>query len=85
MAKRRPSRILPVASTRLSRPLFFYVKKAHVGSIPGIREYVAEFTSEKAMGEEGYLADRGLVPLPAAEYRDVVRRVAAMEVMPPAK
>jgi phosphate transport system substrate-binding protein len=69
----------------IARPLFFYVKKAHVGSIPGIREYVAEFTSEKAMGEEGYLADRGLVPLPASEYRDVVRRVTAMEVMPPAK
>jgi len=69
----------------IARPLFFYVKKAHVGSIPGIREYVAEFTSQKAMGEEGYLADRGLVPLPPAEYRDVVKRVAAMEVMPPAK
>jgi len=69
----------------IARPLFFYVKKAHVGAIPGIKQYVAEFTSQKAMGEEGYLADRGLVPLPAAEYREVVKRVAAMEVMPPAK
>jgi phosphate transport system substrate-binding protein len=69
----------------VSRPLFFYVKKAHVGAIPGIKEFVAEFTSRKAMGEEGYLADRGLVPLPAAEYQAMVKRVSAMETMPPAK
>jgi len=51
----------------LSRPLFFYVKKAHVGVIPGIKEYIAEFTSDKAWGEDGYLADRGLVPMPKQE------------------
>jgi phosphate transport system substrate-binding protein len=38
-----------------------------VKSIPGIREYVTEFTSEKAIGDEGYLADRGLIPAPKAE------------------
>ncbi|MBN8280038.1 MAG: PstS family phosphate ABC transporter substrate-binding protein [Gammaproteobacteria bacterium] len=69
----------------ISRPLFFYVKKAHIGAIPGIKEYVAEFTSRKAMGDEGYLADRGLVPLPAAEYQAVAKKVAAMEVMRPAR
>jgi phosphate transport system substrate-binding protein len=69
----------------VSRPLFFYVKKAHIGAIQGIKEYVAEFTSQKAMGEDGYLADRGLVPLPAAEYRAVVKRVSAMETMSPVK
>jgi len=60
----------------LSRPLFFYVKKAHVGSIPGIKEYVQEFTEEKAWGPEGYLADKGLIPLPDAErasMRDAAR------------
>lgn len=45
-----------------SRPLFIYVKKAHVGVIPGIEEFIAEYTSEKALGEEGYLADKGLIP-----------------------
>jgi phosphate transport system substrate-binding protein len=45
-----------------SRPLFIYVKKAHVGVIPGIAEFIAEYTSEKALGEEGYLADKGLIP-----------------------
>ena len=51
----------------VSRSLFFYVKKAHVDVVPGLREYVAEFTSEKAAGDEGYLADKGLIPLPAEE------------------
>jgi len=51
----------------VSRPLFFYVKKAHIGVIPGMTEYLAEFTSSKAWGEEGYLSDRGLIPMPAEE------------------
>lgn len=51
----------------VSRPLFFYVKKAHVGTIPGIEEFLAEFTSERACGEEGYLADKGLIPMPEEE------------------
>lgn len=51
----------------VSRPLFFYVKKAHAGMIPGIKEYIKEFTSEKAYGEEGYLIDKGLIPMPEEE------------------
>jgi phosphate transport system substrate-binding protein len=51
----------------ISRSLYFYVKKAHVGAVPGIQEYLAEFTSEKAFGEEGYLTDKGLIPSPEAE------------------
>jgi phosphate transport system substrate-binding protein len=47
----------------VSRPLFFYVKKAHVDVIPGMKEYLAEFTSDKAWGTEGYLADKGLIPM----------------------
>jgi len=50
-----------------SRPLFIYVKKAHVGVIPGIPEFIAEYTSDKALGEEGYLADKGLIPPTKAE------------------
>ena len=45
-----------------SRPLFIYVKKAHVGVIPGINEFIAEYTSEKALGEDGYLGEKGLIP-----------------------
>jgi phosphate transport system substrate-binding protein len=51
----------------VSRSLFFYIKKEHVGTIPGIKEYVAEFTSDDAWGEDGYLAEKGLIPLPAEE------------------
>lgn len=53
----------------ISRPLFFYVKTAHVKVIPGMQEYLNEFTSEKAYGEDGYLSDRGLIPMPADERK----------------
>ncbi len=53
----------------VSRPLFFYVKKNHIGVIPGIKEYVAEFTSEKAFGKTGYLTDKGLIALPDADRK----------------
>ena len=58
----------------VSRALYFYVKKAHVDVIPGFRGYIKEFTSEKAFGEDGYLSDRGLIPMPEeerAQYRKV--------------
>jgi phosphate transport system substrate-binding protein len=68
----------------VSRPLFIYVKNAHVKSIPGIREYVTEFMSEKAVGDEGYLADRGLIPAPKAErekYRADSKSLTAMKLV----
>jgi len=64
----------------ISRSLYFYVKKAHVGVVPGIVEYVAEFTSEGASGEDGYLADKGLIPLPEGERQAV--RAAATSLQP---
>ncbi|MDD3449688.1 MAG: PstS family phosphate ABC transporter substrate-binding protein [Gammaproteobacteria bacterium] len=67
----------------VSRPLFFYVKKAHVGVIPGMQEYVDEFTSDKAWGPEGYLADKGLIPMPEAErakFADDARNMTPMEM-----
>jgi phosphate transport system substrate-binding protein len=64
----------------VSRSLYFYVKNAHVGVIPGIREYIAEFTSDAAIGEEGYLSDKGLIPLPAEELAQV--RAAANALTP---
>jgi len=56
-------------SYKVSRSLYFYVKGAHVGKVPGIKEFVAEFSSEQASGEEGYLSDRGLIPMPEAERK----------------
>jgi phosphate transport system substrate-binding protein len=58
----------------VSRPLFFYVKKQHVAVIPGIREYIAEFTSDAAVGEFGYLSDNGLIPLADEERKEVQAR-----------
>jgi phosphate transport system substrate-binding protein len=51
----------------ISRSLYFYIKNAHVGKIPGISEYIAEFTSEKSFGTDGYLQEKGLIPSPDAE------------------
>mgnify|MGYP000612558439 FL=1 len=59
----------------VSRSLFFYVKKAHIGVIPGIEEYLAEFTSEKAMGEYGYLAEKGMIPMTDEERANVLNTV----------
>ena len=55
----------------VSRSLYFYVKKEHVGSVPGIQEYVNAFTDEDAWGDTGYLTDKGLIPLPKAD-RDAI-------------
>lgn len=62
----------------VSRAMFIYAKKAHVGVIPGMKEFITEFTSEKAFGEDGYLADKGLVPAPKAEREKVRREAAAL-------
>lgn len=65
----------------ISRPLFFYVKKAHVDVIPGITEFLTEFSSEKAWGEEGYLSDKGLIPMPEAERKQFAEDVKNMKSM----
>lgn len=65
----------------VSRSLYFYVKNAHVGTIPGIQEYVAEFTNDKAWGPEGYLADKGLIPLPDDMRSSVAEQAQALTPM----
>ena len=65
----------------VSRPLFFYVKKAHIGTVPGMEEYLTEFTSERAWGEYGYLSERGLIPMPAAERNQYARSVKTLQAM----
>mgnify|MGYP001007944921 CR=1 FL=1 len=59
----------------IARPLFFYVKKAHISVIPGLQAYLNNFTSDKAIGDEGYLVDAGLVPL-KLNQRNALRNVA---------
>ena len=66
-----------------SRPLFIYVKKAHIGVIPGLKEFVAEYVSDKAIGEEGYLTDRGLVALEKSSLTKVRADVNSMKNFKP--
>jgi phosphate transport system substrate-binding protein len=47
-----------------ARPLFVYIKNAHVGAIPSIKAFVAEFTKESAFGPKGYLRQAGLIASP---------------------
>jgi phosphate transport system substrate-binding protein len=65
----------------VSRPLFFYVKKAHLGVIPGMKDYVDFFTSAKMIGEDGPLANYGLVPLPKKEFDELQKQVKDMKTM----
>jgi phosphate transport system substrate-binding protein len=64
-----------------ARPLFIYVKKAHIGVIPGLAEFMAEYVSDKALGEEGYLSERGLVALPKAELGRVRADVTGQKLL----
>lgn len=63
----------------VSRSLYFYVKKAHVDVVPGIKEFLAEFTSEDTWGEDGYLADKGLIPMTDDEREDMHNSVNALQ------
>ena len=65
----------------VSRPLFFYVKKAHIGVVPGLEEYLDEFTTENAIGDEGYLLDAGLVPLPEVKRVQLRKTADGLLVM----
>ena len=64
----------------VSRSLYFYVKKAHVGVVPGIEQYLAEWTGESTFGEEGYLVEKGLIPLPEVDRE--AARVNAKDLKP---
>ncbi len=62
----------------LSRSLYFYIKKAHVGKIPGLMDYVKLFLSEKMIGDRGMLKRIGLIPLPKKEREEVRNRVFSL-------
>ena len=64
----------------LSRSLYIYVKKANIGVIPGLQQFVQEFLSDASAGKGGYLADRGLIPLPEDQLQ--AQRAAATALTP---
>ena len=65
----------------ISRTLFIYAKKAHIGVIPGIAEFLAEFSSDAASGAEGYLTEKGLIALPEDGHAENARIVSAGETI----
>ncbi len=66
---------------KVSRPLFVYGKKQHADVIPGFKEFIAEYVSDKALGEEGYLADKGLVTLPGDQAEKTRAVATALDVL----
>jgi phosphate transport system substrate-binding protein len=68
----------------LTRTLYFYVDKAHVNVIPGLMEYVREFTSDQAFGagSKAYLIEKGLIPMPLAERKQVRAVVDGLKPSP---
>ena len=65
----------------IGRELFIYVKNAHVGIIPGMREFIAEYVSDRSMGEDGYLADKGLITLAPDQKQQVAAKAMALSPM----
>jgi len=65
----------------ISRSLYFYVKKSHIGQVPGLKEYIAEFMSNAAIGEDGYLADKGLIPLSDSERKAARDAALALQTL----
>ena len=58
----------------IARPLFFYIKNAHRKVIPGMDDFIAEYTSDEAMGKDGYLHERGLVVLTPELLKEMQER-----------
>lgn len=61
----------------VARPLYFYVKGAHLGVVPGLREFVVYFLSDQMAGTDGDLVEEGLIPLPDAIRAQMRARVEA--------
>lgn len=66
----------------VSRPLFFYLKKAHIGEVPGLKEFAEFFVSDAVAGPSGPLAAYGLVSDP--ELAATQEKLANEEILDPA-
>ncbi|MEK9696672.1 MAG: substrate-binding domain-containing protein, partial [Candidatus Poseidoniales archaeon] len=64
---------------KASRALYFYVKHSHIGVVPGIQDYMTEWT--KHWGEDGILADAGMIPMPVAEREEMQDRMQSLVVL----
>lgn len=68
-------------SYKMSRPLFVYAKKQHMDVIPGMKEFIVEYASEKALGPDGYLADKGLITLPDDQAAKSIEAAKSLAVI----
>ena len=69
---------------KISRAMFVYMKKGHIDSVPGMHEFAKEYVSDASMGEDGYLVDKGLIPLPkedASKAREAIAALTTMEAL----
>ena len=66
----------------ISRSLYFYIKKQHIGVVPGIIEYAKAFVSPEATGADGYLIERGLIPMDSMEHKKIIDNVNQLEILP---
>ena len=64
---------------KASRALFFYVKHQHIGVVPGIEAFMTEWT--KHWGDDGILADAGMIPMPQAERDEMASRIKNIPVL----
>ena len=69
--------VIADGSYPVSRPLYFYVKKAHLGVIPGLQEYVEFFMSDDMTGEDSPTTEYGLVPGPEDEREEMQENIEA--------
>ncbi|MGH6821571.1 MAG: substrate-binding domain-containing protein, partial [Methylocella sp.] len=68
-------------SYKVARPLFIYAKKQHMDKVAGMKEFIAEYVSGKALGEDGYLTGKGLVALPGDQAEKTRAIAASLEVL----
>jgi phosphate transport system substrate-binding protein len=66
---------------KVARPLFVYAKKQHVGQVPGIAEFITEYASAKAIGEDGYLSEKGLIALPGEKAEKAMAAAKDMAIL----
>lgn len=64
-----------------SRALFIYVKKAHIGVIPGMKEFIAEYVATKTLDEDGYLVKKGLIAMPKEDIEKTAKIAADLTPM----
>lgn len=67
----------------IARPLYVYVKKKHFDIIPGLREFMLEYASDRATGDEGYLTEKGLIPLPTIDHQRQLNNIQQQKLYQP--